>query len=81
MSYFAERPDVVQVFNDLEKFLNFCRFNAYKWNEANLYKKDSVEWQGFLNNKSNWPSKNKGKQHFNNNKNWKNKNFKKRKNV
>lgn len=81
VSYFAERPDVVKVFNDLEKFKNFCRFNAYKWDEANLYKNESIEWQSFLNNKSNWPVKGsnyKGKKPFNKN-HWKNKSFNKNK--
>jgi len=47
VSYFAQRPDIVKIFNDLESFKDFCRFNALRWNEANLYKKDSKEWQAY----------------------------------
>ena len=53
MSYFADHPEVVKIFNDLESFKEFCRFNAMRWDEANLYKKDSREWKAYERNKSN----------------------------
>lgn len=55
MSYFANRPDVVQIFDDLEKFRDFCRFNTdnrgnfFPFNEADLYDKSSYVYRAFLN--------------------------------
>jgi hypothetical protein len=68
VSYFADRPDVVKIFDDLDKFRNFCRFNAYKFDEANMYKTDSLEWKAYQSGKSNWPwGAQKQKPKFNNN--------------
>ena len=44
-----------KVFNDLEKFKNFCRFNLdrygnfFPFNEADLYNKNSYVWRAYLN--------------------------------
>ena len=48
MGYFAERPDVVQIFDDLDKLRDFCRFEGYKFDERDLYNKKSKVWQAFL---------------------------------
>ena len=52
-----------KVFNDLEEFKDFCRFEGHYFNEANLYKSDSRVWQAFTKWK-NWmkaKARNKGK--------------------
>ena len=38
MGYFADRPDVVKIFTDLEAYKEFCRFNGFKFDERDLYK-------------------------------------------
>jgi hypothetical protein len=46
--YFANRPDVVKVWEDLEAFLDFCRFELREFNPAELYKKDAPNYGAFL---------------------------------
>ena len=36
-NYFENRPDIVKIFDDLEKFKDFCRFELCDFNEANLH--------------------------------------------
>lgn len=48
-------PTVNKVFNDLDEFRDFCRFEGHVFNEADLYKSDSRVWQAFSR------SKNRGK--------------------
>lgn len=48
-SYFAENPQIVKIFDDLDSFRDFCRFEGYKFNEKNLYKKESKEWRAYTN--------------------------------
>ncbi len=50
-AYFENRPDVVKVFDDLDDYLNFCRFELCDFNPADLYRKDSVNYQAYLNSK------------------------------
>lgn len=50
-SYFENRPDVVKVFDDLEAYLDYCRFNLQPFNPAELYRKDSATYQAYLNSK------------------------------
>lgn len=45
-------PTINKVFNDLEEFRDFCRFEGYVFNEADLYKYDSRAWQAFSRNKN-----------------------------
>ncbi len=40
-------PKVQQIFDDLEKFLDFCRNYGYRYNEADLYNWKSYSWQQF----------------------------------
>jgi hypothetical protein len=47
-AYFENRPDVVRVFNDLEMYLDFCRIELRDFNPADLYRKDSVNYQAYL---------------------------------
>lgn len=48
VSYFAKNPDVVKIFDDLEKFKNFCRFEGYRFNEKDLYDNKSRAYSAFL---------------------------------
>jgi hypothetical protein len=47
ISYFLDRPDVVKIFNDLEAFLNYCRFEGTPFDEANLYNREHWTWRHF----------------------------------
>jgi hypothetical protein len=47
--YFASRPDVVKIFDDLDAYLDFCRFELRPYNPADLYRKDSEHYRAFLN--------------------------------
>ena len=47
--YFESNPKIVKIFEDLERFKNFCRFEFLPWNERNLYNNNSPEWRAFRN--------------------------------
>jgi len=47
VSYFADRPDVVKIFDDLEAFKDFCRMELLPFNEANLYNRASDVWNKY----------------------------------
>lgn len=47
MRYFERRKDIVKIFNDLDKLLNFCRLELLPYNPADLYNKTSPIWQRF----------------------------------
>jgi len=47
VSYFKSRPDVVKIFDELEKLLDFCRFNLLPFNEADLNNNRSAVWREF----------------------------------
>ena len=47
--YFESRPDIVRLFDDLEKLHNFCRMEMLPFNEADLYNKTSPIWAQYLN--------------------------------
>jgi hypothetical protein len=47
VSYFEDRPDIVKIFDDLEKFQDFCRFELCEFNEANLYNRASQVWNNY----------------------------------
>ena len=55
MRYWEEKPEVVKIFNELEKFKDFCRFNLdnrggfYPFNEADLYNNGSYVWRAYSN--------------------------------
>ena len=40
-------PPVDKIFDDLEKFRDYCRFEGKPFNEADLYKKDAWVWQAY----------------------------------
>tara|TARA_B100000212_G_C27384571_1_gene538635 strand:+ start:8741 stop:8953 length:213 start_codon:yes stop_codon:yes gene_type:complete len=41
------REAYAKVFNDLEKFKDYCRFEGKVFNEADLYKSESSVWQAY----------------------------------
>ena len=51
ISYFEDRPDVVRIFDDLEKLHDFCRFELLPFNEADLYNRSSYVWRAYENSK------------------------------
>lgn len=38
--YLRMTPEVTQLFNDLESYRDYCRFNFLKFNERDLYRSD-----------------------------------------
>ena len=48
VSYFQTRPDVVKIFDDLDAFRDFCRFEMCEFNEANLYNRQSPIWNHYF---------------------------------
>jgi hypothetical protein len=40
-------PRVIEIFEDLERFLEFCQDYGYRYNEADLYNFKSYAWQQF----------------------------------
>jgi hypothetical protein len=49
--YFANRPDVVKVWEDLEAYHDWCRLELCNFNPADLYRKESTNYQSYLNSK------------------------------
>ena len=49
VSYFESRPDIVKLFDDLEAFHDFCRFELLPFNEADLYNRASPVWNQYYN--------------------------------
>ena len=45
--YYDRRPDITKIFEDLEKFHDFCRIELLPFNEADLYNKHSKVWQSY----------------------------------
>tara|TARA_A200000159_G_scaffold32254_1_gene28886 strand:+ start:3478 stop:3771 length:294 start_codon:yes stop_codon:yes gene_type:complete len=51
--YFANNPEIVKIFDDLERFKAFCRtahlygHDGYTWNEKDLYNNKSRAWQAY----------------------------------
>ena len=48
ISYFATRPDVVRVFDDLEAYHNWCRLELRNFNPADMYRKDAQNYSAYL---------------------------------
>jgi hypothetical protein len=46
-SYFENRPDVVRIFDDLDRLLDFCRIEMLPFNPADLYNRESQVWKSF----------------------------------
>jgi hypothetical protein len=67
--YFAKNPEIVKIFDDMERFKAFCRtaylfgHDGYTWDERNLYNNKSRAWQAYSRFRSG------GKRKFNNHRN------------
>ena len=67
--YFAKNPEIVKIFDDLERFKAFCAtaylygHDGYAWSERNLYNNKSRAWQAYSRFRSG------GKRNFNNQRN------------
>jgi hypothetical protein len=48
IDYFETRPDIVRLFDDLEAYHDFCRFELREFNPAELYKKDAPNYGAYL---------------------------------
>ena len=42
-------PEIDKIFDDLDNYRDFCRFNAKVFNEADLYKMSSENWRSYQN--------------------------------
>jgi len=47
--YLTMKPDVERVFDDLDRYLDFCRFELRDFNPAHLYDKSNENYRAFLN--------------------------------
>jgi len=47
--YLTMKPDVVKVFDDLDVYLDFCRFELRDFNPSHLYDKTNENYKAFLN--------------------------------
>jgi hypothetical protein len=50
-AYFENRPDIVRIFDDLDAYHDYCRLELIDFNPADLYRKDSVNFQAYLTSK------------------------------
>ena len=48
INYWETKPEVVKVFDDLEAYHDWCRLELCEFNPADLYKKDSANFQAYL---------------------------------
>lgn len=57
--YLRMSPEVTKIYNDLEAWLNYCRFNMIKYDEADLYKSPEYrEWQERRKRRQQWQQRN-----------------------
>ena len=61
--YLAMKPEVSKIFDDLEAYHDWCRWELAPFNEADLYKKSSPVYSAYLNSK-------KPKRNYNNQKDY-----------
>lgn len=54
---FTPNPRTNQVFDDLEKYLEFCKSHGYRYNEADLYNWKSYAWQQYSKFQAGKPAK------------------------
>ena len=57
--YLRMSPEVTKIYNDLDAWLNYCRFNLIKYDEADLYKSPAYkEWQEKRKRREQWRQRN-----------------------
>jgi hypothetical protein len=49
--YLTFKPEVHKIFDDLEAYHDWCRFELAPFNEADLYKKNSPVYSAYMNSK------------------------------
>ena len=47
-AYFENRPDVVKVWEDLESYHDFCRFELRDFDPSELYRKEAPNYGAYL---------------------------------
>ena len=57
--YLRMSPEVTKIYNDLDAWMNYCRFRMIKFDEADLYKSiEYREWQERRKKRQNWQQRN-----------------------
>jgi len=57
--YLRMSPEVRQIFNDLDAWLNYCRFRMIKFDPADLYRSvEYKEWQERRKKRQQWQARN-----------------------
>jgi hypothetical protein len=46
--YLTMKPEVAKVFDDLDRYLDFCRFELREFNPSHLYNKGNENYRAFL---------------------------------
>lgn len=44
-TYFDTHPEIVKIFDDLEKYLDYCRTEWKPYNPCDLYNRESYVWR------------------------------------
>ena len=53
------KAEIRQIFNDLDAWLNYCRFRMIKYDEADLYRSiEYKEWQERRKKRQQWQARN-----------------------
>ena len=50
-SYFESRPDIVRLFDDLEAYQDYCRFELCEFNPAHFGDRNNPNYSAYLNSK------------------------------
>ena len=74
VSYFQTRPEVVKIFDDLDAFRDFCRFEMLEFNEANLYNRQSPIWNQYFQSTRNRKPRYENNREYNRSGNYRNRN-------
>jgi len=46
--YLTMKPEVAKIFNDLEDYLDFCRFELLHFHPADLYNNKNANWKKYV---------------------------------
>jgi hypothetical protein len=68
-AYFENNPNIVKIFEDLEAYLDFCRFELRNFDPAELYKRDSENWKAYMSSKRRSKYNNKPRNNWKRNEN------------
>ena len=57
--YLRMTPEVTKIYNDLDAWLNYCRFRMIKYDPADLYRSPEYrEWQERRKKRQQWQARN-----------------------